>query len=145
MNERRFRGAATAGAVLTALAVAPAIAQADVWGTQFESSGYHVGSNIDGQNDWSDTGLHDATIQSPSSYANAAAFGFGNKALQMSSARTDGGFGGQTFTPSVADEAGESAAVSNGLSGGIRQTQFKLRFRIGASRQTRPMARCTPR
>jgi hypothetical protein len=131
MNERRFRGAALTGAVFTALAVAPAIAQADVWGTQFESSGYTVGQNIDGQNDWSDTGQYDATIQNPTPFATN--FGFGSKSLMMSSARLNGGFGDQTYTPSVADEAGETSATSDGLSGGIRQTQYKLRFRIGAS------------
>ena len=34
-------------------------------------------------------------------------------------------FGDQSFSPSVANEAGETAAVNNGLSGGTRQATYE--------------------
>src|SRR3954470_3396017 len=79
----RFRGLALSGAVIAAMAAAPAAAQADVVGTVFESSTYQPG-NIDGQGDWSKSGPYDANIVNVSNYPNASGYGFGSKALQSS-------------------------------------------------------------
>jgi hypothetical protein len=130
---RRFRGVALTGAAMAALATAPAVAQADVWGTNFESPSYKTGQNIDVQAGWSDYGLYDSNAVKLTDYPNAALYGFGSKALQISNFQTSGSFGDQTFTPSVADEAGEPGAANAGLSGGIRQTQFNARWRIGVA------------
>jgi hypothetical protein len=129
------RALVTAGAVAASLAVTPALANADVWGTQFESPSYSAG-DINGQADWMKTGPFDANVVNLSSYPNAAGYGFGSKALQISNFTTSGSFGDQTFTPSVTDEAGEASADSGGLAGGVRQTQFKARFRIGVADPT---------
>src|SRR3954468_20667872 len=128
----RFRGLAISGAVIAAMAVAPAVAEADVWGTNFESSTFQPG-DIDAQGGWSKTGPYDVMIQNVTSYADAAGYGFGTKTLQSSNSNVSGTLTDQTFTPSVVDEAGETTASGAGYSGGIRQSQFKARFRIGTT------------
>src|SRR4051812_3532310 len=131
----RFRGLALSGAVIAAMAAAPAIADADVVGTVFESSTYQPG-DIDGQGDWSKTGPYDVNIKKVSDFPDAAGYGFGQKAMQSSNAVVSGNFGDQTFSPSTVDEAGETLASGNGYSGGIRQNQFDARFRIGTAVST---------
>lgn len=116
------------------LTVAPA-ARADVWGTTFDSPSY-TGGSIDGQAGWQKTGGYDVNIADPASYPNATSFGFGSKALQISSTTTSGSFGDQAFTPSLVDEAGEASSSSGGLAGGIRRSQFDMRFRVGATKPT---------
>src|SRR3954468_13980427 len=123
----RVRGLALSGAGIAAMAGAPAVADADVVGTVFESSTYQPG-DIDGQGDWSKTGPYDVNIKDVSSFPDAAGYGFGSKAMQSSNAVVSGSFGDQTFLPATIDEAGETLASGNGHSGGIRQTQFKARF-----------------
>ncbi|MDQ1385763.1 MAG: hypothetical protein QOG65_3142, partial [Actinomycetota bacterium] len=131
----RFRGLALSGAVIAAMAAAPSVAEADVVGTVFESSTYHTG-NIDGQGDWSKTGPYDVNVVNVNAFPDAAGYGFGSKSMQSSNAVVSGSFGDQTFTPSTVDEAGETGASGNGYSGGIRQTQYKARFRIGTALST---------
>src|SRR4051794_25164508 len=128
----RFRGLALSGAVIAVMAAAPGVADADVVGTVFESSTYQQG-DIDAQGDWSKTGPYDVNIQKLSSFPDAAGYGFGTKSLQVSNAVVSGSLGDQTFSPSVVDEAGESGSSGAGFSGGIRQGQFKARFRIGTA------------
>jgi hypothetical protein len=134
MNAQRLSGIAVSGAVLAALAAMPGIANADVVGTNFESSTYQPG-DIDGQGGWSKTGPFDSNIVATTGYPS---YGFGSKALQISNFFTSGSFGDQTYTPSTVDEAGESAAAGQGMSGGLRQTQFKARFRIGVADPSDP-------
>ena len=50
---------------------------------------------------------------------------FGGQSLRISNAVTSGCFGDHTFSASVANEAGESTATSNGLSGGIRANAYE--------------------
>src|SRR3954454_16561596 len=100
----RFRGLALSGAVIAAMAVAPAVADADVVGTVFESSTYQPG-DIDGQGDWSKTGPYDVNIKNVSSFPDAAGYGFGAESMQSSNAFVSGNFGDQTFSPSTVDEA----------------------------------------
>src|SRR3954447_26581647 len=85
----RFRGLAVSGAVIAAMAAAPGAAQADVWGTNFESSSYSAG-DINGQAGWEKQGSYDVNIVNVSGYPNAAGFGFGSKALQISNFTTSG-------------------------------------------------------
>jgi hypothetical protein len=77
-----------------------AVAAADTLPT-ISFDGYAAG-NINGQNGWSNTGSYDANVLSTSR------FGFG-QALQISNAKTSGSFGDQTFSPGLAQPAGESA------------------------------------
>src|SRR3954471_3885706 len=81
----RFRGLALSGAVIAAMAAAPAVADADVVGTVFESSTFQQG-NIDGQGDWSKTGPYDVNIVKVSDYPDASGYGFGTKSMQSSNA-----------------------------------------------------------
>jgi hypothetical protein len=53
---------------------------------------------------------------------------FGTKSLRISNAVTSGCFGDQTFSKSLADEAGETTAGNNGLSGGVRQNFFTAQW-----------------
>src|SRR4051812_14185208 len=133
----RFRGVALSGAVIAALTAAPA-AEADVWGTGFESPSYSAG-DIHGQRDWSNSGNYDANVVSSSTDPLVATYGFGTKALQISNFKTSSSFADQTFTPSTVDEAGEMGAVSTGLSGGNRMTQFNAQFRIGSADSSDPL------
>ncbi len=82
---------------------------------------------------WSKLGPYDVNVVSVSSYPAASDYGFGSQALQISDAVTSGGFGDQTFSPGLADEAGESGAENAGLSGGLRQPHFAASFLIGTS------------
>ena len=78
-----------------------AVAAADTVGSiNFES--YDTTGNINGQQGWSKTGPYDVNV------VETTRFGFG-KALQISNAVTSGSFGDQTFSPGLADPAGESA------------------------------------
>ena len=71
-----------------------------------------------------------------SAYPAASGYGFGSQALEISDAATSGSFGDQTFSPGLADEAGESGADNAGLSGGLRQPHFDASFMIGTSQAT---------
>src|SRR4051794_35607461 len=127
---------ALSATALAAFLGVPAVAQADIWGTTFESTLYTAGQDIDHQAGWSSSGTFDANVVNVSGYPNASGYGFGSKALQISNFFTDGAFANQTFTPGVIDEAGEADSSSDGMTGGLRQSQFKTRFRIGAADPT---------
>jgi hypothetical protein len=86
----------------------------------FES--YSIG-NIDGQQGWMKTGGYDAAVASVASFPAAAGYGFGDQALRLSDAVTTGSFGDQTFSPSLAQPAGE----------GLPQTHFQASFKIGSA------------
>ncbi len=83
---------------------------------------------INGQFGWSSLGaagsgcgLYDHTVVLNSG---SAPVSFGTQSLRMSNAVTSGCFGDQTFSPSIADEAGEISAMGDGQSGGARQPRF---------------------
>jgi hypothetical protein len=107
-----FAGKFAATAVVSlglAAGFAPA-AGADVIGPiTFEPSSYTTG-NINGQNGWSKTGPYDVEVASVSAFPAAAGYGFGTQALRASNAVTSGSFGDQTFSPGLANPAGESGA-----------------------------------
>jgi opacity protein-like surface antigen len=126
----------------TVLAIASAAGADAIGPITFESSqGYLVG-DINGQpmlgslpnGKWEKTGLqYDAKVVLVSDYPAASGYGFGSQALQISDFFTSGSFGDQTFSPGLADEAGESGADNAGLSGGLRQPHFGASFLIGTT------------
>jgi hypothetical protein len=119
---------------VTGVFAAVGLASADSLGPiDFET---YTAGNINGQQGWSKTGAYDAEVANVASFPSAAGFGFGTKALRISDAVTSGAFGDQTFSPSVANEAGEAAADSGGLSGGVRQSHFEASFQIGTTQNT---------
>jgi hypothetical protein len=144
---RRFLGKLGASSLLV-LALAWALASAagaDTLGPiTFESSQGYVLGDINLQpafpgsgslpnGRWSKLGPYDVNVASVSGYPAASGYGFGSQALQISDAVTSGSFGDQTFSPGLADEAGESQAENAGLSGGLRQPHFDASFLIGVS------------
>ncbi len=58
---------------------------------------------------------------------------FGTQSLRISNAVTSGCFGDQTFSASLADEAGESSAEGGGLSGGTRQPYFEAEWQFAST------------
>jgi hypothetical protein len=154
---RRFLGRLGASLVVvsTVLVLATA-AGADAIGpiTFEQSQGYMVG-DINGQpssstlpnGKWSKTGPYDVKVVPVSTYAAAAGYGFVSQALRITDAVTSGSFGDQTFSPGLADEAGESGAsdVVNGvpISGGLRQPHFDASFLIGTAQTTQQCVGCT--
>lgn len=111
---------------ISALTLAPQAAQADSLSVDFES--YTTG-NINGQNGWTKTGGYDVeVVESPVLS--------GSKSLRFSNAVTSGSFGDQTFSASLADEAGDAQAVNGGQSGGTRQNHFEAEFKIKAATST---------
>lgn len=111
----------------------------------FETSQNYVIGDINGQpvppgplpnGVWSKTGAYDAAVASVASFTDAAGYGFNAQALRISDAVTSGSFGDQTFSPGLADEAGERGAVNAGLSGGVRQPHFDASFLIGTTLAT---------
>jgi hypothetical protein len=139
---RRFGFSLLVGGSVLVLATA---AGADTMGpiTFEQSQGYVVGG-IHGQpipatvpnGTWSKLGPYDVMVAPISSYPAASGYGFGSQALRVSNAVTSGSFGDQTFSPGLADEAGESGAFNAGLSGGLRQPHFDASFLIGTTQST---------
>jgi hypothetical protein len=143
---RRLQVTACAvGAVILGAAVITATAGADTIGPiTFETSQGYVVGDINGQpttgslpnGRWSKTGPYDAAVVPVSAYPNASGYGYGSQALRISDAVTSGSFGDQTFSPGLADEAGETGAENLGLSGGVRQPRFDASFLIGTTQAT---------
>ena len=111
------------------------LARADALGPINFESGYTAG-DINNQNGWSKTGGFDAAVANVSAFPAAASYGFGTKALRISDAVTSGSFGDQTFSPGLANEAGETSADSGGPSVGTRQKHFEVSFQIGTTKST---------
>src|SRR3954453_20357378 len=65
-------------------------------------SGYSNGS-VNGQDGWQSTGAFDQAVVDATPYGYAT---FGTKAFRISNSVTTGAFGDQTYTPSLANEAG---------------------------------------
>ena len=81
---------------------------------------------VNGQQGWSSTGPFDQAIVS-NTYGHDS---FGCKSLRISNAVTSGSFGDQTFSYSVANEAGDTDAQNGGMSGGTRQNHYEAQFDI---------------
>src|SRR5439155_13313722 len=92
---------------------------------------------------WSKLGPYDVQVALVSTFPDAAGYGFGSQALRISDAVTSGEFALQTFSPGLADEAGESGAVSCCNSGGLRQPHFDASFLIGTTQANQQCVGCT--
>jgi hypothetical protein len=142
-GKRRIRRALTGARRLPLLAslalggvlAIAALASADTLGPIDFESGYTTG-NINGQNGWTKTGAYDVEVVNVSGFPAAAGYGFGTKALRSSDAITTGAFGDQTFSPGLANEAGETGADNGGFPTGVRQPHFEANFQIGTTQAT---------
>jgi len=95
----------------------------------FEAPTYNIGT-IDGQDGWAGTAggpINPAIDQGvvTNSYGYTR---FGGQSWRMSNAYTDGAFGDWPFSPSLANEAGETMAQNLGFSGGTRQNHFEVQW-----------------
>ena len=98
-------------------------------GVNFESPAYVLG-NINGQHGWSKTGPFDAAVVNNSDYGFT---GLGSQSLRISNSKTSGSFSDQTYSPSLVNEAGETDALNNGYSGGVRQSHFEAQFTLAST------------
>src|SRR5207249_11318534 len=117
---------------------------ADSRSITFEASqGYTLGS-IDGQDGWAGTlggpispFIDQAVVTNTYGYPS-----FGGQSWRMSNAYTDGAFGHWPFSPSLANEAGETQALNgNGVfvfSGGVRQKHFQVQWDFASTVPTAP-------
>ena len=122
---RRFFGKAGALLVVvcTVLLVVSAAGADTIGPITFESSQGYIVGDIHGQPDpstlpngaWSKIGPYDVKVVPTSAYPAASGYGFGSQALRISDAVTSGEFGFQTYSPGLADEAGETGADNAGL------------------------------
>jgi hypothetical protein len=119
--------------VLGALCVAAFATAESLPPINFES---YTAGDIDGQNGWTKTGPYDVAVANVSGFPAASGYGFGTKALRISDATTSGSFSDQTFSPGLANEAGETAASSGGPAVGTRQRHFEVSFQIGTTKST---------
>lgn len=137
----------------TVLLLASAAGADTIGPITFESSQGYVVGDINGQpanlgsgslpnGRWSKLGPYDVQVALVSAYPDAAGYGFGSQALRISDAVTSGSFGDQTFSPGLADEAGESGADNGGLSGGLRQPHFDASFLIGTTQAAQQCVTC---
>jgi hypothetical protein len=97
-------------------------ATATVGPINFESD--YTAGNINGQNGWSKTGQYDVEVENVGDYPDASGYGFETKSLRASNFYADGAFGGQTFSPGLAQAAGEGDAAS----------YFTASFEIGTTK-----------
>jgi uncharacterized repeat protein (TIGR01451 family) len=93
--------------------------------------------SIDGQDGWAGSGgtpinpLIDQAVVATSAFGSPT--GFDAQSFRMSNAYTDGSFADWPFSPSLTNEAGETNAVSDGFSGGIRQPHFEASFDVASA------------
>jgi hypothetical protein len=129
---RRLRMIAiAASSALAGLLATATMVQADTLGTiDFET--FTIG-DIDGQGGWVKTGPYDVETVDPGGFPAAVGYDLGTRALRASNSVTGDSFGDQTFSPGVANEAGEASAVSGGFSTGPRQTRYEAGFEIGST------------
>ncbi len=114
-------------AAASAAALVCSSARAEELAIDFENPPYVLGV-IDGQDGWSSFGaagsgcaLYDHAV-AINAYGYAA---FGGQSLRISNARTSGCFGDQTYSRSLANDAGESTADGGTYSGGLRKSRFE--------------------
>lgn len=111
------------------LPMAAGVALADSASIDFDAPTYTIGT-INGQDGWSSLG---AAGSGCAVYDHAVAPSGGGQALRISNAVTSGCFGDQTFSKSLANEAGETLATNGGFSGGVRQSHFEAQFDIASA------------
>ena len=105
-------------------------ALADSATIDFESPTYTTGT-IHLQDGWSSSGAAGSGCAMYDHVVDTNSYGyptFGTQSLRISNAVTSGCFGDHTFSRSLTDEAGETSAVSDGLSGGTRQSYYEAQW-----------------
>jgi hypothetical protein len=108
----------------------PMYASADSRAINFEAPTYSPGT-IYMQDGWAGTGgivpinplIDQAVVTNTYGYNS-----FGGQSWRISNYYTNGSFGDWPFSPSLADEAGETSAMNGGLSGGTRQSHFGVQW-----------------
>lgn len=85
--------------------------------------------SVNGQGGWVETNASYDQAVVPNIYGYAS---FGCKTLRISDAVTSGAFD-WIFTPSSANEAGETAAATSTFSGGTRQTHYEAQFDLASA------------
>lgn len=129
--------------ILAAFFALPVVARADTVTSAIESPVFALGT-IDNRGGWSSFGAagtgcavydHSVTALSSLGLSGNTAYTdlFGSRALRISNAVTSGCFSDHTFSSSVPNEAGETSAVSNGYSGGERQSWYEGAFTIAST------------
>lgn len=101
----------------------------------FESPTYTVGT-IHLQDGWSSSGAAGSgcAVYDHEVVTNAGApASFGAQSLRISNAVASGCFGDQTFSKSLVNEAGETSAVSDGMSGGTREAHFEAQWSFAST------------
>ena len=122
-------GTATSNTATVSITVSAATSTCSTDDGTFDT--FTLGS-VNGQHGWSATGPYDQAIVN-NTYGYAS---FGCKSLRISNAVTSSGFGDQVFSPSYANEAGETTASSSGFSGGTRTNHFDAQFDIASTMAT---------
>ncbi len=120
--------------VATSLGAAQ-VARADTYATTFES-GFTTG-DIGGQQGWQKSGAYDVAIADDGAFVLPlqAPAAFGTRSLRVSNAVTSGSFGDQTFSPSLAEPAGETTSVGGGQASesAPRHNRFELSFTFASA------------
>lgn len=129
MNIKKFSVGTVVAVGLFLLAVVPAFGES-LPSIDFES---YVLGNIHGQDGWSKTGPYDAAVVDNTSYGYS---GLGVQSLRISNGVASGSFGDQTFSKSLANEAGETDAQASVYSGGTRQNHFEASFDVASTSQS---------
>jgi hypothetical protein len=123
-------------AVIATAIILTALAYADNNAINFEAPAYTPGS-INGQNGWEGQNppgipINPAIDQAIVINGGGAPASFGGQSWRLSNFFTSGSFGDMPFSPSLTDEAGESAALNNNgvlaFSGGNRRNHFEAQF-----------------
>jgi len=130
MNIKKILVSSAAGALMLGATIVPAFAA--TYSTNFET--FPPGT-IHAQDGWSSLGaaglgcaVYDHEVDNSSGYAT-----FGLQSLRISNAVTSGCFGDHTFSRSLVNEAGETSAMGDGMSGGVRQTHFEAQWEFAST------------
>jgi hypothetical protein len=138
------------GALLSVFVTA--VLYADSLMIDFEAPAYHIGS-IDMQNGWGGQNppgipINPLIDQAVVTNGSSAPASFGKQSWRISNAYTSGSFGDMPFSPSLANEAGETQAQNgNGVftfSGGTRQNHFEAQWAFTSADPNGPGTDCSP-
>jgi hypothetical protein len=114
-------------AVLVFFGLVTGVARADSVGPiTFEPPTY-VPGDINGQDGWTSLGPYDHVVATQNLYSS-----FGTQSLRISNAITSGSFADQTFSKQLVNEAGETSAQGDGISG-PRQRFFDAAWKFASA------------
>lgn len=125
-------------ALLAASVIVAAPVRAETVNIDFENPPYGVGV-IHLQDGWSSFGAAGSGCAVYDHRVAVNAYGipsFGAQVLRMSNAVTSGCFGDQTFSRSLANDAGEPDAEGGTMSGGLRQSRFEASWQFASTMST---------